>query len=115
MEDMQNAAGAQVPASSTVEVDGLTFNVIDEARRSWDAAFLSRDIAKLEKRYKTLPDGAEKSEVVGDLLATMLEYVCFTSDLTREKISAHLGKYASVPEVSQFIVNCTKVINAKNF
>ena len=107
-------AAEQSAATSTIDVEGMTIEVNTQARGSWDAVFMLRDINKLRKRYAELPDGEEKNELVGDVLAIMLEYVCFTSDLTREKISEHLGKYASVANVSSFISKALKAINAKN-
>lgn len=114
MEETKVKAAEQSAATSTIEVDGLKINVNIQARGSWDAVFMLRDINKLQKRYQEMDDGAERNEVVADALAMMLEYVCFTSDLTREKIGKHLGQYASVADVSKFIAQVLKEITSKN-
>ena len=115
MEEISKAmAAADAAASSTINVDGLDINVNIKARGSWDAVFMLRDINKLQRRYQEATDSTTRNELVGDVLAIMLEYVCYTSDLTRERISQHLGQYASVEAVSNFIAKAMKEINAKN-
>lgn len=113
-EAVQSTAVDTSAATSTYEVDGITINVNNQARGSWDAVFMLRDINKLKKRYNDLPAGMDKNEIIGDVLAIMLEYVCFVSDLSREKISAHLGKYASVADVSNYVADVFGTITSKN-
>lgn len=114
MEETKVKAAEQSAATSTIEVDGLKINVNIQARGSWDAVFMLRDINKLQRRYQEATDSNVRNELVGDVLAIMLEYVCYTSDLTRERISQHLGQYASVEAVSNFIAKAMKEINSKN-
>ena len=101
-------------STSVKEVDGIEVVIDREACVSWDAIMLSRDIQKLNKEFNSLPKGDKQAEVIMDAMALMYEYVLLTTDLTREKINAHMGDKASFKDVSEFLGHVMQATRLKN-
>ena len=114
MEETGTVAAAEQSAATSITVDGLELTIDKEASASWDAVMLSRDIYKLRGKYAAQPDGDAQAEIVLDAVALMYEYVLLVTDLTREKIAAHLGTKASFAKVSEFLGHVMQEARAKN-
>lgn len=102
----------ETSTNASREVGGLAFAVDEGARSSWDAVMLARDINRARLRYEAGGEGA--SEAAIDAMALSMEYVMMTTDLTRERLSAHLGAGASFADVSAWLGQAIGAIASKN-
>lgn len=98
--------------ASRREVGGLAFEVDAEAVASWDAVMMARDINRARMRYQA--GGAGANDAALDALALSMEYVLLTTDLTRERLSEHLGPKAAVAEVAAWLGEAIGAIASKN-